>query len=145
MRIPFLVRWPAKVRAGSTASETICHTDFFATAAEIVGRDLPRDAAEDSFSLMPLLTGRGNFDRAPVIHHSGNGTFAIRDGKWKLIASAGSGGREKPVGKPFEGASQLYDLSEDIGETKNRAAQVPDVAQRLEAKLTELRNNGRSR
>ena len=143
--VPFFARWPAKVRAGSKTSETICLTDFFATAADIIGARLPNDAAEDSFSLLPLLQGRGRWDRAPVIHHSSNGTFAIRDGKWKLIASSGSGGREKPVGEPFEGKYQLYDLSEDIGERENRIDQVADVAERLEAEIDRLRKAGRSR
>lgn len=143
--VPFFARWPGRVRAGSKTDETICLTDFFATAADVIGASLPADAAEDSFSLLPLLTGNGAWKRAPVIHHSANGTFAIRDGKWKLIASAGSGGREKPVGKPFEGRFQLYDLSEDIAESKNRIDQVPDVAQRLEAELTRLREAAGSR
>ncbi len=142
--VPFFVRWPGKVRAGSKSGETICLTDFFATAAAVAGAKLPPDAAEDSFSLLPLLEGK-SWTRDPVIHHSANGTFAIRDGKWKLIASAGSGGREKPVGKPFEGQYQLYDLSEDIAETTNRIDQVPEVAKRLEAELTRLREAGRSR
>jgi len=143
--VPFFARWPAKIRAGSRAAETITHTDFFATAADIVGRKLPEDAAEDSFSLMPLMTAKGSFERAPVIHHSGNGTFAIRDGRWKLIASSGSGGREKPVGKPFEGDYQLYDLAEDIAESTNRTSQAPEVVKRLEAKLLQIRDSGRSR
>ena len=142
--VPFFARWPARVAAGSQAEPTICLTDFFATAADIVGAPLPDPAAEDSFSLLPLLEGK-SFDRAPVIHHSVNGTFAIRDGKWKLIASSGSGGREKPSGEPFDGPYQLYDLSEDIGEQVNRVDQVPDVAQRLSAEIDRIRNAGRSR
>ena len=106
---------------------------------------MPRDAAEDSFSLLPLLTGKGDFSRAPVIHHSAAGTFAIRDGKWKLIAGDGSGGRQKPAGKPFQKPYQLYDLSEDIAEATNRIEQVPDVARRLESELERLRTSGRSR
>jgi len=143
--VPFFVRWPARVRAGSKAEPTVTHTDFFATAAEIVGRALPGDAAEDSFSLMPLLTAQGRFERAPVLHHSANGTFAIRDGRWKLIASSGSGGREKPAGSPFDGPYQLYDLAEDVAETTNRIEQAPDVAKRLETELIRLRDSGRSR
>ena len=101
-RVPFFVRWPGKVRPGSKSAETICLTDFLATAAAASGAKVPTDAAEDSFSLMPLLEGNA-WKRAPVIHHSANGTFAIRDGKWKLIASAGSGGREKPGRQAFRG------------------------------------------
>lgn len=143
--VPFFARWPGKIRAGSRTDATICLTDFFATAAEIVGAALPSDAAEDSFSLLPVLTGRGQFDRAPVIHHSSGGMFAIRDGKWKLVAGNGSGGRLMPLGEPFARPYQLYDLSEDIAEMEDRIEQVPDVADRLEAELDRLRTAGRSR
>ncbi|MBI1353121.1 MAG: sulfatase-like hydrolase/transferase [Acidobacteria bacterium] len=143
--VPFLVRWPGKVRPGSRTDATICLTDFFATVAEVTGAALPHDAAEDSFSLLPLLTGKGEFSRAPVIHHSSAGMFALRDGKWKFIAGNGSGGRQKPLGKPFERPYQLYDLSEDVGEMHNRIEQVPDVAQRMEKELDRLRSAGRSR
>jgi arylsulfatase A-like enzyme len=143
--VPFFARWPGKIRAGSSSDETICLTDFFATAADIVGAALPVDAAEDSFSLKPLLTGEGAWKRAPVIHHSSAGMFAIRDGKWKLIAGNGSGGRQDPKGKPFERPYMLFDLSEDIGERKDVIGQVPDVAQRMEAELERLRAAVRSR
>ncbi len=143
--VPFFARWPGEIRAGSRTDVTICLTDFFATAAEVVGASLPQDAAEDSFSLLPTLTGRGEFSRAPMIHHSVAGMFAIRDGKWKLIAGNGSGGRLKPAGEPFGRPYQLYDLSEDIGEVSDRIEQVPEVAQRLEAELTRLIESGRSR
>ncbi len=142
--VPFLARWPGNARAGSRTDATICLTDLFATAADLVGAKLPDNAAEDSFSLLPLLTGRGDFQRAPVIHHSAAGMFSIRDGRWKLIAGNGSGGREQPAGKPFERPYQLYDLSEDIAESKNRIEQSPAEAQRLERELERLRTAGRS-
>ena len=143
--VPFFVRWPGKVRAGSQTDETICLTDFFATAADVVGAALPNDAAEDSFSLLPLMTGKTGWDRAPVIHHSSNGLFAIREGKWKLVAGNGSGGRQEPRGEPFGRPYQLYDLSEDIGETTDLLTKSPETAKRLEAELERLRTSGRSR
>ncbi|MCB9384762.1 MAG: arylsulfatase [Bryobacterales bacterium] len=143
--VPFFVRWPGKVQAGSRTDETICLTDFFATAAAIVGAALPNDAAEDSFSLLPLMTGKPGWKRAPVIHHSANGVFAIREGKWKLVAGNGSGGREKPLGEPFAKPYQLYDLSEDIGERNDLLSKTPDTAKRLEAALQRLIDSGRSR
>lgn len=144
--VPFFARWPGVVKAGSRTDATICLTDFFATAAEVVGAALPDDAAEDSFSLLGLLKG-GNWKepRAPVIHHSAAGMFAIRDGNWKLVAGNGSGGREQPKGKPFARPYALFDLSSDLGETKNLVEQLPDVASRLEEQLTKLRESGRSR
>ncbi len=65
--------------------------------------------------------------------------FAIRDGKWKLVLGNGSGGREAPAGKPFQKPYQLYDLSVDIGETRDLASEHPDVVKRLTAALEAIR------
>ena len=145
-RVPFLVRWPGEIRPGSVRNETICLTDVFATLAHIIGVDLPEGAAEDSFSLLPLLRG-GNWKRprAPVIHHSYRGMFAIRDGKWKLVAGNGSGGRESPIGTPFGRPYQLYDLEADPSEKRNVRDRNPQVAARLERALESIRARGRSR
>jgi len=71
-----------------------------------------------SFSLLPLLKGDKVWQRAPVIHHSSGGMFAIRDGRWKLIAGNGSGGRQSPRGKAFTRPYQLYDLQTDPSKNK---------------------------
>lgn len=145
-RVAFFARWPAEIQGGSVTDETICLTDVYATLAEIVGQDLPDDVAEDSFSLLPILRG-GTWarSRAPVIHHSSGGMFAIRDGKWKLVAGNGSGGREKPAGKPFERPFQLFNLEADPSEKRNVYDQNPVIANRLEQELERIRARGRSR
>ena len=145
-RVPFLVRWPAEVRAGSLEDETVCLTDVFATLAEIVGKALPETAAEDSFSFLSVLRGKSRArQRAPVIHHSSVGMFAIRDGRWKLVAGNGSGGREHPRGEPFGRPYQLFDLETDPSEKRSVYAQHPAVALRLEQGLESIRSRGRSR
>lgn len=144
--VPFFARWPGKIQPGSRNSETICLTDFFATAAEIVGGELPANAAVDSFSILPLMEGKNRkTPRAPVIHHSAGGMFAIRDGKWKLVLGNGSGGREEPKGKPFERPYHLFDMSRDISERENLIDRFPDVASRLEKAAEQIRSRGRSR
>ena len=145
-RVAFFVRWPAEVAAGSIQTAPVGLTDVFATLAEIVGKELPENAAEDSFSMLPLLRG-GWWDspRAPVIHHSSGGMFAIRDGRWKLVAGNGSGGREQPRGNPFERPYQLYDLEADPSERRNVYDANPSVATRLERELDRIRERGRSR
>jgi len=144
-RVPFIARWPGVISAGSQCDEPICHVDFFATAAEVAGVALPGpETAPDSFSLVPLFEERG-WDRAPVIHHSAGGMFAIREGTWKLVLGNGSGGREKPRGKPFERPYHLFDLSTDEAETRNRIADHPEVAERLENAALRIRDSGRSR
>lgn len=125
-RVPFIVRWPAKVKAGSTSDRTICLTDLMATAAEILDVRLPDDAGEDSVS---FLSGR----RETTVHHSINGSFAIRQGKWKLAFCPDSGGWSEPRPGKAAGlpALQLYDLAADVGERKNVQADHPEAAERM--------------
>jgi len=97
-RVPFLVRWPGHVQAGTTSKELICLTDFLATTAAVIGAKLPADAAEDSFSILPALRG-DKLDRPireAIVHHSGDGTFGIRQGPWKLAMARGSHGFSNP-------------------------------------------------
>jgi len=145
-RIPFIVRWSGKIEAGSQCHETICLTDFTATCAELTGFSLPDNAAEDSFSLLPLLQGKDwEIPRSPVIHHSDRGMFSLREGKWKMVFGTGSGGREKPAGKPFEEPYFLFDLEKDPFEKENIIGQYPAVAERMTEMLRTLMDNGRSR
>ena len=148
--VPFLVRWPKVVQAGSTCDKTICLTDFFATAAEVAGAEIDHNktkgVAPDSFSLMSLFHGKDwSTPRAPVIHHSAGGMFAIREGQWKLVLGNGSGGREQPRGKPFERPYKLYNLKTDISETQNVIDEHPDIAAKLEKQLLTIRDSGGSR
>jgi arylsulfatase A-like enzyme len=145
-RVPYLVRWPGVTPTGSACDEPVCHVDLWATFAEMLGRELPDDAAEDSHSLLALFKG-GELEkpRGGVVHHSGSGTFAIRRGKWKLIFGSGSGGRGIPRSKPFDGKVQLYDMEADLGETTNLAGANPGVVKELTELLQHYRESGRSR
>ena len=144
--VPFFARWPGAIEPNSQSDQTICLTDVFATVAEIAGTETPKSAAEDSFSILPLLRGEGwTSPRAPVIHHSSGGMFAIRDGQWKLVLGNGSGGREQPKGKPFEKPYQLFDLSSDLSERTNVIDDHADVAAGLERTLEQIRWSGTSR
>lgn len=149
-RIPFLVRWPGVIRPGSRSERLICLTDLFATSADLLDRPLPAGAAEDSVSLLPALRGRrSGASRSSVVHHSINGSLAIRQGKWKLALCADSGGWSDPrPGSPAARelpAEQLYDLIDDPGESRNLIARHPDTAARLRRLLEESRSRGRSR
>ena len=148
-RVPFFLRWPGQVKAGSQSAQIICHTDFMATCAEMLGAKLPDTAAEDSVSILPALLGA---DKAPlreaVVHHSINGTFSIRQGSWKLELCPGSGGWGKPgdadAKKQGLPAVQLYDLSADLAEAKNVQAEHSKVVARLTKLLEQYIANGRS-
>jgi arylsulfatase A-like enzyme len=152
-RIPFIVRWPGRVAAGSRSDQLVCLTDLMATCAELLGVKLPDDAGEDSVSILPALLGtaRGPL-REAVVHHSINGSFAVRQGDWKLIFCAGSGGWSWP--RPVQGETaglppmQLYDLAADVGEEANLfGAQKGDPAgpvMRLSGLLSRYVERGRS-
>ncbi len=148
-RVPFIVRWPAKVKGGQTSAQIVCLTDFMATAAEVAGVKLPETAAEDSFSIMPALLGEsGKPVRQSVIHHSINGSFALREGDWKLELCAGSGGWSDPrPGSPGEKGlpdTQLYNLKADIGEKDNLQSSEPEVVRKMTAELEQIVTSGRS-
>jgi arylsulfatase A len=139
-RIPFIVRWPGKVTPDTTSDYTLCLTDIFATAAEILGADLPEDAAEDSISLLPWMLEK---EKSPQIRRfifvqgdTLDDAIAICTGRWKMIAGKGS--------KEVE-AVQLYDLNEDPAETKNLAKENPELVQQFLTELEKARANGRTR
>ena len=145
-RIPFIARWPGKVKAGTQSDQLICLTDLLATCAAIVGATLPDGAGEDSVNILPALTGKA--DRAlreAVVHHSIDGKFAIRQGPWKVELCAGSGGWSNPkdnaAGLP---PIQLYDMRQDAGEGTNLQAEHPDVVARLTNLLEKYVADGRS-
>lgn len=143
-RVPMLVRWPDQVAANSRCDATVCLTDWMATLAAITGATLPRDAGEDSASLVGLLRGTATARGAPVIHHSAAGMFAIRDGRWKLVLGNGSGGRAQPKGKPFGQPYALFDLQADPSETEDLADRHPDVVRDLTTAFERMRKAGRS-
>ena len=151
-RIPFIARWPATIKAGTTNHQTICTTDLMATLADIANVPLKDNEAEDSYSLLPLFKGRkikGNF-REATVHHSINGSFAIRKGDWKLAMCPGSGGWSfpRPNRDKAELAKlprvQLYNLKNDPSEQNNLQAKHPEKVEELQALLTRYVNRGRS-
>ncbi|MFM8274648.1 MAG: sulfatase family protein [Gemmata sp.] len=146
-RVPFFVRWPGKVKPGSTSKALACHTDLFATCADAIGAKVPDTAAEDSVSLLPALGVREGKVREGVVVHSINGSFGVREGDWKLCLCAGSGGWSAPrPGKDEAGlpATQLFDLAKDIGEKTNVADKHPEVVARLTRQLEKWVADGRS-
>ncbi len=142
-RVPFIVRWPGRVEAGSRSAQTVCLTDVLATLAEVTGYELPDDGAIDSYSFGAALAGQADTTRPAVIHHSANGMFAVREGNWKLVLGNGSGGREKPRGKPFAKPYRLYDLAADPAEQHDVAADHPRVVARLTASAEAIRQADR--
>jgi len=149
-KVPFIVRWPGKVTAGSTAPQMVSLVDILATTAEIVGEPLPAKerGAEDSRSFLPALVGAADAKgREDMIVHSADGVFALRKGRWKWIEGV-------PVDEIKDGArkahkdqyrSQLYDTVVDPAETKDVSGEHPDVVAELKDLLRRYRDGGFSR
>ena len=149
-REPFIARWPGRIPAGTTNDEIICLTDLMATCAAIVGAKLPENAAEDSFNILPALSGQklNKPIREAIVHHSSIGIFSIRQGKWKLILGLGSGGFTKPQRiepEPGGPAGQLYNLEDDLAESNNLWSKHPEIVERLTKLLEKYKEQGRTR
>ena len=149
-REPFVARWPGRIAAGTTCDEVICLGDLLATCAAIVGADLPADAGEDSFNMLAALLGQPSEPpaRPYLLHHSVDGMFSIRQGRWKLIAGLGSGGFTQPKRVepgPGDPPGQLYDLQADPAEQRNIWAEQPEVVATLTALLAASRSADRTR
>ena len=152
-RMPFIVRWPGRIKAGTVSDQTICFTDLLATFAEICRATLPDDAVLDSFSFLPVLEGRQPADkpiRPPIVMQAGSAVsmMMIRSGDWKLINGLGSGGFTKPSSikpKPGEPPVQLYNLRVDPAETTNLASKHPEKVKELLSAIQTNVERGRTR
>jgi len=150
-RVPFIVRWPEVVKPGTQCSEVICTTDLFRTLASLTGYEVTANEGEDSYDLTPLFTNPDPEEhiREATVHHSINGSFAIRQDDWKLLMCPGSGGWSHPTPRDCkEDASlpdiQLYNLKDDPGEQKNLASANPEKVTQLRSLLIRYIENGRS-
>lgn len=153
-RVPLVASWPGVIAEGRVTNQITCLVDLLATCAEIVGGPLPDNTAEDSMSMMPILTEDKQV-RTSVVHHSITGMFSIRKGKWKLIQGKGSGGfgvqspKDQRIGLPTQGRhqaddspGQLYNMEKDKEEQHNLYLQEPEVVAALTRELIEIINAG---
>ena len=147
-RVPFIARWPGKVKPGSRTAALAGLQDLFATCAELLDENLPPNAGEDSISFLGLFLGDGDkHQREALVHHSINGSFAIREGPWKLILCPGSGGWSAPrPGREERGLPtvQLYNLDNDPAERENVQEEHPGIVSRLTELLERYVREGRS-
>lgn len=146
-RIPCIARWPGVIEPNTTSDQLVCLSDLLATCADIVGEPLPDGAGEDSVSWLPLFRGEDSPVRSHVVHHSIQGKFAIRDGRWKLVLCPGSGGWTKQDAEAAgEGLPlvQLYDMEADPGERVNLEASHREKVGEMIRLLEEIVERGRS-
>ncbi len=150
-RVPYLLRWPGHVPARTVCDETLSLSDTLATVAALVGEPLPAvgTAAEDSYNMLPAWLDKKYSSpiRRDLIVHSADGNFAIRRGDWKWIEGvfhpATRSGALKLRRDQFR--KQLYNLSDDIAESRDRIENCPEMAAELEQLLERYRNGGYSR
>lgn len=149
-RIPCILRWPEGTKPHEVR-QTVCLTDFYATFAAINGYKLMDSEGEDSYNLLPAIVSETEIDpiREATVHHSIDGQFTIRQGDWKLLLSASSGGWSAPT--PTDTLAldslppiQLYNMKYDPSETTNVEAEHPEIVSRLRALMAKYVREGRS-
>ncbi len=134
-RLPFIVRWPGVVKPGSVCAQLVHHADIMATLAQVLRTKLPDCAGEDSFSLLPLLQGGDKPIREHAVSCAARGTAGLRQGPWKLVFAP-----DAQAGTDVH----LFNLDDDLGETKNLAAAHPEIVTRMKALMQTLIADGRS-
>nr|WP_158972747.1 sulfatase-like hydrolase/transferase [Paraglaciecola sp. L3A3] len=139
-RVPYIVRWPGQVKAGTTYDKTVVHNSLLATSADILNVTLPKNAAVDSFSILPALQGSNEETQPVAIFSSISGHLAVRVGDWKLATCKGSCGWS--VGGDNKPEMQLYNMKTDRAETTNLYNQKPQIVAQLKKQLEQAVNNG---
>jgi arylsulfatase A len=139
-RVPFIVKWPGKVKAGSVEQQPHSLADFYATAAELLGTTAK---TTDSYSILDVLLEQHSKEVvSPVVHHSSRGHFALRVGDWKMIEKRGSGGFSPPATAstpPGQTEERLYLMSEDPSETTDLSWQYPEILNLMKRQLDSIR------
>ena len=137
IRVPLIVRWPKMVPADTRCDTPVISMDFFPTLLEAAGEELTENQPLDGVSIMSLLKGGSELEREALYFHYPNYAFhrsnrlgsAIRKGRYKLVENF------------HDGSCELYDLSDDLGETNNLATARPELAQQLQRELATWRTS----
>jgi arylsulfatase A-like enzyme len=136
-RIPFIARWPGKIKPKSASQQLIIFTDILPTIADVVGAKLTDQESKDNFSFLKTLLGNGASVRKGLIVEG----HTVREGDWKLIFGNGTGNLHKNYGKvqapKVEG--ELYNLKADPGETTNLYSRYPDKVAELKKSMESYR------
>jgi arylsulfatase A-like enzyme len=142
-RVPFLVRWPGRVQAG-VSDALVSQVDLLASLASLTDRPLPESSAPDSFNILPALLGDSRDGRDHSVHHSVR--LALQEGKWKYIPAGPGPAVQRNTSTETGNApvDQLYDLANDLGETRNVATEHPDRVRAMAARLRSILKAGRN-
>ncbi len=153
-RVPFIVRWPGQIKAGSVSDEVVNQVDLAATFANIIDRPLTKDEAIDSYNLLPVLKGKKYSRplRTATVQNTSPGKFALRQGDWVLIdTSSGSAKRESKSylnhfgleGYGKENPGLLFNLKNDPRQSKNLYAEHPQRVESMRSLLKSYTNGER--
>jgi arylsulfatase A-like enzyme len=145
-RVPFLLSWPGAV-SGGTSDAIVCHVDFQASFAKMLGQELEPGEAPDSIDVIDALLGRSRFGRADLVTEGRQAKTLVRQGDWVCIPPY-EGPAWQKAKKSETGMSrdpQLYDLSRDIGQTENLAASEPERYARMVEYLESVRSSTQTR
>jgi arylsulfatase A-like enzyme len=140
-RIPMLARWPGHVAPDSASAALISQVDLYASLGTLSGQKPAAGAAPDSLDMLPALLGKDAKGRDWLVEHAG--TLAIIEGDWKLIPPS-AGQKVNPNTNTEMGNDtefQLYDLSKDLGEKNNVAAENPERVKEMSERLAKIRGN----
>ena len=141
-RVPFIVRWPGRVKKG-VSEALVCQIDFMSSLAELTGQKLAPDDAPDSFNILPALLGETQRGRDHLVEHAG--ILSLIKGNWKYIEPGKGPKLVAGIESGHDTQPQLYDLKKDLGEKNNVAAEHPEVVKELAALLKKFKDYGRTR
>ena len=118
IRVPFMVQWPRRLKAGQVYEHPVIALDILPTAAAAAGADLPRDRKIDGVNLLPYLAGEKKRPPHDSLYWRAGQNHAVRKGNWKLVSNNGETG--------------LFDLSSDVGESRDLSQERTDVLKEMQ-------------
>jgi arylsulfatase len=132
IRVPLIVRWPGRIKAGSVSGHISAHYDAMATLADVAGTKSAKDS--DGISYLPTLLGKKQQRKHDYMFwdFAGyGGQLAVRQGPWKAV--------KKDLKKKPNAPLELYNLESDLAESKDLAAEKPEIAKRMQQIMLEAR------
>ena len=132
IRVPMIVRYTNKIKAGTTTNHISAFWDIMPTLADIVNVKLPKDEETDGISFCPTLLNNGKQKEHEYLYwefHEGGGRLALRKGDWKMVV----------LNAQSEEKIELYNLANDLGETKNLIDKEPEKSKEMYSKLKSIR------
>jgi arylsulfatase A len=152
IRVPGIMRWPGRVPPGQTSAEPLWSLDLLPTLAKIAGAKVPTDRPIDGSDFLPALEGKQIVRQTPLFWHYyralGEPRVAMRDGDWVVLAH--SDAMPKAAGGTFQAGDmdaikkaklttfELYNLKDDLGQTKDLAKKEPDRLRQMSERMQTL-------